>query len=170
MRRIQYCEVKLMRHRIMGKCPHCPSCGKKKWCGNNHVYAIELRKEVLDNPKFCPERPSNAGEHSRCFYIGQTAKHRVDCRFTQHRAKARRRKKEGATFTCTCKTGLPVEVEFTPYNSPSIWPLKFRLKSKALITEPWVVSLNPVYGGKGKKAEEDLTEWLLSEGHYAHSN
>ena len=97
----------------MGKCPHCPSCGKKKSCGNHHVYVIELKEEVLDDPAFCPDRPSNAGPHSKCYYVGET-KHRVDCRFTQHRAKKRRRKKEGATFDCTCKTGKVVKVEFDP--------------------------------------------------------
>ena len=99
----------------MGKCPHCPSCGKKKSCGNHHVYVIELKEEVLDDPAFCPDRPSNAGPHSKCYYVGET-KHRVDCRFTQHGAKKRRRKKEGATFDCTCKTGKVVKVEFDAYN------------------------------------------------------
>ena len=37
----------------MGKCRHCPSCGKKRVCGNHHVYVIELKKEVLDDPSFC---------------------------------------------------------------------------------------------------------------------
>lgn len=157
--------------RYMGKCPHCPNCGKKKSCGNHHVYAIELKKDVLDDPTFCPTRPNNAGPLSRCFYVGET-KHRVDCRFNQHRAKKRRRKKEGATFDCTCETGKVVELEFNAYNSPSKYPNKFRVKSRALITEDWIVSRNPVYGGKeaSKIAEEELTKWLLSQGHYAHSN
>ena len=155
----------------MGKCPHCPSCGKKKSCGNHHVYVIELKEEVLDDPAFCPDRPSNAGPHSKCYYVGET-KHRVDCRFTQHRAKKRRRKKEGATFDCTCKTGKIVKVKFDAYNRPSIYPNMYRIKSGALLTDDWVVSRNPIYGGreKSKQAEEDLKNWLLEQGHYAHSN
>ena len=113
----------------MGKCPHCPSCGKKKSCGNHHVYVIELKEEVLEDPTFCPDRPSNAGPHSKCYYVGET-KHRVDCRFTQHRAKKRRRKKEGATFDCTCKTGNVVKVEFNAYNSPSRYPNKYRMNQE----------------------------------------
>ena len=156
---------------IMGKCRECPRCGKKKSCGNHHVYAIELRMEVLDDVNYCPERPSNAGEHSRCFYIGET-EHRSDCRFTQHRAKKRRRNMEGATFSCTCKTGIAEEIKFSPYNSPSKWPNKYRFKSRALISEKWVLSRNPISGGKisAKNAEKELTEWLLAQGHYAHSN
>jgi len=155
----------------MGKCPHCPNCGSKKSCGKHHVYAIELRSEVLEDPAFCPERPKNSGPHSRCFYIGET-NHRVDCRFTQHRAKKRRRKKEGASFSCTCETGIKVDVAFTSFNRPSKWPNKFRLKSSALITEDWVISLNPIYGGRdaSKNAEKELTEYLLRQGHFAHSN
>ena len=155
----------------MGKCPHCPSCGKKKSCGNHHVYVIELKKEVLDDPSFCPDRPINAGPHSKCYYVGET-NHRVDCRFTQHRAKKRRRKKEGATFDCSCNNGTVVKVKFNAYNSPSKYPNKYRIKSGALLTEDWVVSRNPIYGGKeeSKKAELELRNWLLEQGHYAHSN
>ena len=161
----------LVNRMLMGKCPHCPSCGKKKSCGNHHVYVIELKEEVLEDPTFCPDRPSNAGPHSKCYYVGETI-HRVDCRFTQHRAKKRRRKKEGATFDCTCKTGKVVKVEFNAYNRPSRYPNKYRMKSGALLMDDWIVSRNPISGGKekSKEAEKELKNWLLEQGHYAHSN
>jgi hypothetical protein len=46
------------------------------------------------------------------------------------------------------------------------------MKSGALLTDDWVVSRNPIYGGKekSKQAEKELKNWLLEQGHYAHSN
>nr|AIE90262.1 hypothetical protein [uncultured marine group II/III euryarchaeote AD1000_01_G07]AIF05584.1 hypothetical protein [uncultured marine group II/III euryarchaeote KM3_185_F04] len=155
----------------MAKCAHCSACGSKKKCGKHHVYVIELRPEVLGNSGFCPVRPENAGSHSKCYYVGET-KHRVDCRFTQHRARKRRRKKMGATFDCSCDTGKPEPTEFTPYNKPSPWPRDYRIKSGALLTDDWVVKRNPIYGGgvASKREECKLTKFLWEQGHYAHSD
>ena len=65
-----------------------------------------------------------------------------------------------------------MKVEFDAYNRPSRYPNKYRIKPGALLTDDWVVSRNPIYGGreKSKPAEEDLKNWLLEQGHYAHSN
>ena len=78
------------------------------------------------------------------------------CRFTQHRAKRRRRKKEGATFDCTCKNGTVVKVNFNTYNSPSTYPNKYRIKSGALLTEDWVVSRNPISAAEKKNLKSGI--------------
>ena len=75
----------------MPKAKSCRCCGTKKKCSGAHVYAIELKSEVTADPKF--RKVAGIGEDftGRCFYVGQTRSHSVECRFKQHRAKKRTR-------------------------------------------------------------------------------
>ena len=102
----------------MPKAKSCRCCGTKKKCSGAHVYAIELKPEVITDVGFRKDAGIQEDFNGRCFYVGQTTQHRVECRcHKQHRAKKGTRRKPNASFDCTCKTGTSLAVKFTGYNS-----------------------------------------------------
>jgi len=149
----------------MPKAKSCRCCGTKKKCSGAHVYAIELKSEVTADPKF--RKVAGIGEDftGRCFYVGQTRSHSVECRFKQHRAKKRSRKRPGATFECTCKNGTPMDIQYHWSNAGNVFVRKY---AKGLTYElfahlnPLPKKINPV------EAEAALAQSLREQGFAVH--
>ena len=83
----------------------CQTCEEGRACPNYHVYAIELRREVLvEHPEskslyltgllYSGDLPPD----KRVFYVGETT-HSPECRHSQHIADSHTRKE----FSCNCK-------------------------------------------------------------------
>jgi hypothetical protein len=144
---------------------YCPSCGEKKACGQHHIYAIELKPEVLEDPGFRKLAGVEDNFEGQCFYVGQTF-HQVTCRYGQHKARKARRRRKGSTFSCTCKTGLVEEEPFTKYNKGNTFVRKYSIG----LRPEFFRDKNPVYGGKeaAERAEMDLAEELRSKGFAVH--
>lgn len=149
----------------MARSKSCRCCGTKKKCGSAHVYAVELKPEVIDDEKFRIDAGIDQNFTGRCFYVGQTRQHRVECRFKQHRAKKRTRGRLGATFDCTCKTGLVQPVKFGKYNRGNRYVRKY---AKGLAHELFA-HLNPLpKKSEPKVAEAKLAESLRNQGFAVH--
>ena len=151
----------------MAKSKSCRCCGSKKKCGSAHVYAIELKPEVIADKKFRIDTGINEEFTGRCFYVGQTRQHSVECRFKQHRAKKRTRSQPNASFDCTCKTGLVQSVKFGAYNSGNHYVRKY---AKGLAYELFA-HLNPLpKKTKPMAAEAALAQSLRDQGFAVHYN
>lgn len=149
----------------MAKSKSCRCCGSKKKCSGAHVYAIELKPEVIAEKKFRIDAGINEDYTGRCFYVGQTRQHSVECRFNQHRAKKRTREKPSATFQCTCKTGLTQEVKYNGYNRGNRYVRKY---AKRLAYELFV-HLNPLPKKcDPREAEAALAQSLRNQGFAVH--
>ena len=152
-------------------CRHCPECEPKKSCGwrtRRHVYVVELNPAVLDARDFCPGDRDQVTSETRFFYVGQT-RHRVACRYVQHRARKARRARTGSTFDCSCKTGAFVKTPFTPWNSGNKFVRTYALKSGALRPE-FFFHHNPVLGGHeaARDMEQQVAQELRDLGHLVH--
>jgi hypothetical protein len=145
----------------MAKSKSCRCCGSKKKCNGAHVYVIELKSEVIADSKFRKHTGISEDFTGRCFYVGQTSAHRVDCRFKQHRAKKSTRR-SAKTFPCTCKNGKPMDI---PYNWSNGGNSFVRRYAKNLAFElffhmnPLPRSINP------QDAEKDLALSLRKTGY-----
>jgi len=62
---------------------HCSRCKPDQPCKRRHVYAIELKPEVKDEPKFKEQNP-NYVEGNPCVYVGRTS-HHPRCRLDMHK-------------------------------------------------------------------------------------
>jgi hypothetical protein len=143
---------------------YCPLCGEKKSCGRHHVYAIELKPDVLKNRRFRKSAGVDETFEGRCFYVGQTS-HQVACRFKQHKA---RRGGARSGYICRCKEGLEEFIEFTPFNRGNEFVKKYAYPMG--LREKYFRHLNPVYGGgeAAKSAERDLALELRNKGFAVH--
>jgi hypothetical protein len=152
----------------MAKSKSCRCCGSKKKCSGAHVYAVELKPEAIDDKQFRIDAGIDKCFKGRCFYVGQTRQHSVECRYyNQHRAKKRTRKKPGATFDCTCKTGLVRAVKYGAYNRGNRYVRKY---AKGLAYELFA-HLNPLPKKSDPTvAEAALAESLRSQGFAVHYN
>ena len=145
----------------------CNKCGSKKscsWKGLRHVYVIELTRDVLKSKDYCREDRGRVTDDTRFFYVGQT-KHRVECRFRQHR-----RKKAGMArgFKCTCENGTPQARSFN-YAQGNKFVRRYALKPGALRPELFF-HYNPIQGRKAALAmEQKVSEELRSLGHLVHT-
>ena len=153
---------------IKWKNRHCRCCGKKKSCGRNHLYVIELENTVLNDPEFCKDDREQIKQDSRFFYVGET-KHRPECRYNQHTIKASRKRK-GRRFVCTCENGLEKLVDFNSYNRPNRFVRQHH--NKGGLRPDFYSDLNPICGDKSvaRRAEKELAEYLQSLGHFVHYN
>ena len=152
-------------------CTHCPRCGSKKSCNRKtcrHVYVIELQRTVLEADDFCPGDRAQVTSETRFFYVGQT-RHRVACRYVQHRARKAGRDRTGSTFDCSCETGACVKASFTPWNRGNRFVRTYALKSGALRPE-FFFHHNPVLGGKeaALDMEQHVAQELRDLGHLVH--
>ena len=152
----------------MAKSESCRCCGSKKKCSGAHVYAVELKPEVIADKQFRIAAGIDENFKGRCFYVGQTRQHSVECRYyKQHRAKKRTRRRPGATFECTCKTGLAQEVKYDGYNRGNRYVRKY---AKGLAYELFA-HLNPLPKKSDPTvAEAALAESLRSQGFAVHYN
>ena len=152
----------------MAKLKSCRCCGSKKKCSGAHVYAVELKLEVITEKKFRMSAGVSENFIGRCFYVGQTRKHTVECRYyNQHRAKKSTRKQTDATFECTCKTGLAREEKYDAYNRGNPYVRKY---AKGLAYELFS-HLNPLPKKyEPKVAEAALADSLRSQGFAVHYN
>ena len=144
----------------------CSKCTKKKSCGNRHVYVIELNKEVIRKPNFCPDIVrSSLTDKSKYFYVGETA-HRPDCRYKQHVANRAGIRKY---FICNCFENN-IKREFNTGNRGSKWVKDYHKKGG--LRPEHFKSLNPICGNQedSKKVESELAKKLISMGHAAHFN
>lgn len=150
----------------MAKSKSCRCCGSKKKCSGAHVYAVELKPEVITDKKFREAADIDKNFEGRCFYVGQTKQHRVECRYyNQHRVKKRSRKKLYANFNCTCKTGLNRKVKYDAYNRGNPYVRKY---AKGLAYELFS-HLNPLPNNvEPKEAEATLAESLRNQGFAVH--
>ena len=145
----------------------CSNCGSKKKCSAAHVYAVELDSKVLEDDKFIRKCGLAADFKGRCFYVGKTSSHRVECRYDQHRIKKRKRRMVGATFECTCKTGLVEHVACHWSNKGNAWVRKWGRRLAYEMFSDW----NPLPESKDpKEAEAELAEHIRSMGHAAYSD
>ena len=78
---------------------HCQECREGEPCGHYHVYAMELRQEVLERGWFAD---ANEGykRGMPCLYIGRT-KHLPKCRASQHEH-CKTGGWKGKSYTCYC--------------------------------------------------------------------
>lgn len=145
----------------------CAKCGTKKKCHGSHVYAVELDQKVLEDEKFsrkCGLFPNFAG---RCFYVGSTSAHRVECRYKQHRLRKRTRRKAGASFGCTCKTGIEKQVSCHWSNKGNSWVRKWGKGLAYDLFADW----NPLPKGKMPvEAEAELAERLRQMGYAVYTD
>jgi len=148
----------------MGDNKYCPLCGEKKRCGQHHVYAIELKPEVLKNKKFRELAGVEEGFEGRCFYVGQT-KHQVACRFKQHKAK-RRPPRTG--FNCYCKNGTKELEKFCAFNRGNRFVKNFAFPMG--LRADLFRHKNPIPGGEdaAKREEEKLALELRAKGFAVH--
>lgn len=151
---------------LMGRNRYCTACGEKKACGHHHVYAIELKSEVLKNDRFREAAGVDEAFEGRCFYVGQT-RHQVTCRYKQHKA---RRRGGRSGFVCRCREGREAFIEFTPFNRGNAFVRQYAYPMG--IRGQYVRDFNPVRGGEeaAKAAEKSLALSLRSLGfavHYA---
>jgi hypothetical protein len=146
---------------------YCPCCGEKKACGRHHVYAIELKRDVLQSKQFRELAGVEEDFDGRCFYVGQT-KHQVLCRYTQHKANPFRRRLPGGGFYCGCKTGIKDKVLFNRFNRGNKFVRNFAYPVG--LREEYFRHLNPIYGGSeaAKAAEEKLALELRAKGFAVH--
>ena len=150
----------------MPKAKSCRSCGTKKKCNGAHVYVIELESKVIADSKFRKLAGISEDFTGRCFYVGQTSAHRVEWRFRQHRTKKRTRRREGETFPCTCKNGIPKDIQYHWSNAGNVFVRKY---AKGLAYELFA-HLNPIPKKiKPVEAEAALAELLRDQGFAVHS-
>jgi hypothetical protein len=150
----------------MAKSKSCRCCGSKKKCNGAHVYVIELKSEVIADLKFREKTGISENFTGRCFYVGQTSAHRVECRFKQHRAKKSSRRR-GESFPCTCKNGKPVDIPYHYGNGGNPFVRKY---AKGLAYELFS-HLNPLPKKyEPKVAEAELAESLRNQGFAVHYN
>ncbi len=150
---------------------HCPQCGSKKSCSwkiHRHVYVVELYPTVLERRDFCQGDRDRVTSETRFFYVGQT-RHRVGCRYLQHRARKARRASAGSTFDCSCKTGACIKTPFRLWNKGNKFVRTYALKSGALRPE-FFFHHNPVFGGKeaALDMEQHVAQKLRDRGHLVH--
>ena len=150
----------------MAKSKSCRCCGSKKKCNGAHIYAVELKTEVITEKKFRMSAGISEDFKGRCFYVGQTRKHTVECRYhNQHQATKSTRKQKDSTFECTCKTGLATGVKYDAYNRGNPYVRKY---AKGLAYELFS-HLNPLPKKyEPKVAEAELAESLRSQGFAVH--
>jgi len=148
----------------MAESKSCRCCGSKKKCNGAHVYVIELESEVVADLKFRKLAGISEDFAGRCFYVGQTSAHRVECRFKQHRAKKRTRRR-GEPFPCTCKNGKPADIPYHYTNGGNSFVRKY---AKGLAYELFA-HLNPLPKKvKPNDAEAELALSLRSTGYAVH--
>lgn len=152
----------------MGKSKSCRSCGSKKKCSGAHVYAIELKPEVIADKQFRIKAGIDENFKGRCFYVGQTKQHSVECRYRQHRAKKRSRRDPEATFECLCKTGIAQDVKYSKYNKGNRFVRGYALARKAIAYDLFE-HLNPLPKNvKPEDAERELALSLREKGYAVH--
>ena len=80
---------------------HCPECKKGEPCKKPHVYALELRKEILQKGWFTDANPDYV-KGKMCLYVGETG-HLPKCRASAHQFCKRKAKAwEGKKYRCYC--------------------------------------------------------------------
>ena len=150
---------------------HCPECDAQKSCAwrtGRHVYVIELTPTVLEAKDYCRDARDQVTAETRFFYVGQT-KHRVACRYAQHRARKARRARPGSTFDCFCKTGTCIKTPFHFSNRGNKFVRRYALKSGAVRPE-FFFDHNPVHGGQeaARDMEHHVAQELRDLGHLVH--
>jgi len=78
---------------------HCNRCNPGKPCKRRHVYAIELKPTVLQEPKFIEQNP-NYAQGKPCVYVGKTSHHPL-CRLDMH-MNCGRDTWQDSNWTCYC--------------------------------------------------------------------
>lgn len=78
---------------------HCNRCKHGKPCKRRHVYAIELKPTVLQEPKFIEQNP-NYAQGKPCVYVGKTSHHPL-CRLDMH-MNCGRDTWQDSNWTCYC--------------------------------------------------------------------
>ena len=128
------------------------------------MYVIELTRDVLEAQDYCEEDRGRVTDETRFFYVGQT-KHRVECRFSQHRRKKAGKKKG---YECSCENGSKRRRSFK-YARGNRFVRKYALKPGPVRPE-FFFHYNPISGLKAALAmEQKVSEELRSLGHLVHS-
>ena len=154
---------------------HCLDCTETSFCGNYHVYVIELKKKVLEKEPGFPfegELPRD----KRVYYVGETS-HSPECRYKQHVADREKKSRKG--FMCNCFTDEPKFRPFKSANGPGKYVFEYH--KKGCLRPELYRDENPVTKNEGNypgmmknlkdksvKKEEELALKLQSMGHAVH--
>lgn len=138
---------------------HCQKCREGESCGNFHVYALELREEVLERTWF-----ANANKGYKrgkpCLYIGRT-KHLPKCRVSQHEH-CKTGEWRGKRYMCYCSGSA----EQNPCKISNRGSSKVKEFNTYLLRGKIFRSYNPQYSNAQNIAsEKKLAEDLRAEGY-----
>ena len=128
----------------------------------------ELERDVFKAKGFCKkEDRDHITNETRFFYVGQT-KHRVECRFMQHRRSRTGRQKGGSTFDCYCENATLVKRPFNAYNRGNKFVRKYALNVNSLRPK-FLSHYNPIRGLKAAlQTEQKVADELRGLGHLVH--
>ena len=142
---------------------HCLECKIGQSCGKPHVYAIELRKEILEK-KWFRKRNEDYQEGMLCLYVGQTS-HLAKCRASihQHWVKGPWENRKGLTYHCYCE-GEMVKKAFTKKTGSSPKVHEF---NTALLRGNLFRKFNPIQDGEDREDEEEKLALHLRQQGYA---